>query len=352
MMKRWRSFYLLLIILTGLFIASITVAVMLGPVPIRPETVWRIALSHLPLFGDSFVVDWSRGQENIVWEVRFPRVMLAAVVGAGLSVVGVAIQALVRNSLADPYILGVSSGASVGATSVILFGTFSFLGQWALSASAFLGALVAVVVVVLLAQVGGRLSPVRLLLAGIAVSAVFSALTSLIVFMAKNEAGIRNALFWLMGSFAGAKWEQLLIPALVVAIAMILLLVRSSSLNALLMGEETANTLGVNVRSFRLFLLVLSSLVTGVVVAVCGAIGFVGLMMPHIVRLLVGSDHRRVLPISALLGALFLIWADVLARMVVAPEELPIGIITSLSGAPFFLWLLRRNSYRFGGDGR
>lgn len=352
MMRGNRKFFWLILAMCLLLLTSVTLAVMIGPVSIRPGVVWRIALSHLPLFGSSIPVDWSQGEASIVWNVRFPRVMLGAVVGAGLSVVGVAIQALVRNSLADPYILGVSSGASVGATLVILLGAFASLGQAALPLAAFTGAILAVLLVVVLAQVGGRLSPVRLLLSGIAVSAVFSSLTSLIVFKAKNEAGIRSALFWLMGSFAGAKWEQLAIPTSVVLIGTLMLLLSFRSLNALLMGEETARTLGVNVGAFRLFLVVLSSILTGAVVSVCGAIGFVGLMMPHLVRLLIGSDHRRVLPLTALLGAIFLIWADVLSRIVVAPEELPIGIITSLCGAPFFLWLMRRSGYRFGGDGR
>lgn len=189
-------------------------------------------------------------------------------------------------------------------------------------------------------------------MSGIAVSAVLSAITSLIIFSAPNEHGIRTVLFWMQGSLAGAKWEYLTIPGVVVVAGMFVLMTYYRSLNAIMMGEETARTLGVNTEHFRKMLLVMTALLTGVIVSISGAIGFVGLMMPHIVRIIVGTDHRRVLPVSALLGASFLIWADVVARLAFAPEELPIGIITSLCGGPFFIWLMLRSSYSFGGGGR
>ncbi|MEW9673527.1 FecCD family ABC transporter permease [Ammoniphilus sp. 3BR4] len=329
-----------------------TIAITLGPVPIHPETVWRIALSHLPMIGEWVQVDWSKAQEHIIWDIRFPRVILGAIVGAGLSVVGVSIQALVRNSLADPYILGVSSGASVGATLVILFGAFSIFGQYALSAGAFTGALLSMLCVFHLSQVGGRISTVRLLLAGIAISAVLLAVTSLIVLAAPKESALRSVLFWIKGSLTGAKWGYLTLPALAVIVGTVVLLLQSRSLNVLLMGEETASTLGVNTDQFRKLLLIITALLTGVIVAVSGAIGFVGLMMPHLVRFLVGSDHRRVLSVSVLFGAIFVIWCDVIARLLFAPEEIPIGIITSLCGGPFFIWQMRKSTYSFGGDGR
>ena len=327
-------------------------SIMIGPVSIQPGTVWRIALSNLPLIGNWMDVTWSTAHGDIIWDIRFPRVLLGALVGAGLATVGVAIQALVRNSLADPYILGVSSGASVGATLVILLGAFSLFGQYALSVAAFGGALLSVILVFFISQVGGRISTVRLLLAGIAVSMMLSAVTSFIVMTAPREEGIRSALFWMMGNLSGAKWEYLTIPAIAVTVGLIFLLVQARSLNALLMGEETASTLGINIQFFRKSLIITTAVVTGVLVAVSGAIGFVGLMIPHVVRLIVGSDHRRVLPASALIGAIFLIWADVGARMILAPEELPIGIITAMCGGPFFIWLLRRSSYTFGGEGK
>lgn len=342
-------------LILGLFLAllvSITIAITLGSVDIHPGTVWGIALSQLPMVGEWIRGDWTQAQQTIIWDIRFPRVLLAAIVGAGLSVVGVAIQSLVRNSLADPYILGVSSGASVGATLVILFGAFSMYGQYALSMGAFLGSLFSILMIFSLSRMGGQNSTVRLLMAGIAISAILSAITSLIIFSAPNEHGIRSVLFWMSGSLAGAKWEYLTIPSLVVLLCLTVLLAQYRSLNAMLMGEESASTLGVNTVRFRKLLLVISALLTGVIVAISGAIGFVGLMMPHIVRVIVGSDHRRVLPVSALLGAIFLIWADAFARLSFAPEELPIGIITALCGGPFFIWLMLRSSYSFGGGGR
>lgn len=338
-------------LLVGL-VLSITIAVTLGSVDIKPATVWKIALSQVPGIGQWIPVDWSKGEQTIIWDIRFPRVLLGAIVGAGLSVVGVAIQSLVRNSLADPYILGVSSGASVGATLVILFGAFSMFGQFALSLGAFAGALLSILLIFSLSRIGGQNSTVRLLMSGIAISAILSAVTSLIIFSAPNEHGIRSVLFWMSGSLAGGKWEYLTIPTLVVLICLFVLMAQYRSLNAMLMGEESAGTLGVNTVQFRKQLLMITALLTGVIVAISGAIGFVGLMMPHIVRVVVGSDHRRVLPVSALFGAIFLIWADSIARLAFAPEELPIGIITALCGGPFFIWLMLRNSYSFGGSGR
>jgi iron complex transport system permease protein len=271
------------------------------------------------------------------------------IAGAGLAIIGTAIQALVRNSLADPYILGVSSGASVGATLVIIFGAFSLFGQYALVLSAFLGSLISIIFVYFLAQVSGKISTVRLLLAGIVVSMILSAVTSFIVISAPQEESIRNAMFWMMGSLSGAKWEYIPIPALVVFLGFLFLWSQYRSLNILLMGEDMAVTLGVSLETFRKLLMVVTALLTGVLVSVCGAIGFIGLMIPHIVRLFVGADHKRVLPFSALIGSIFLVWADIFARQVISPEEMPIGIVTALCGGPFFLWMLRRSSYSFGG---
>lgn len=335
----------LLIGLTVALVVSITIAVAIGPVYISPITVWKIILSHA-LSIDSG--QWSHGQDNIVWLIRLPRVLLAALVGAGLAVVGVSMQATVRNPLADPYILGTSSGASVGAVLVIVLG-FNFIDPYSLSASAFLGAVSSFVLVFLLAQSSGRISPTRLILAGVALAYILSAITSFILFMG-DERNFREVLFWMLGTLAGAKWEFLSLPAIALTLGVGGLLIHARSMNALLMGDETATALGVDPQKFRRQLLVLAALLTGVMVAVSGAIGFVGLMMPHIVRLFVGSDHRRVLPTSMLLGAVFLIWVDVGARTVVQPEELPVSVITALVGAPFFLWLLRWRKSAFGGD--
>lgn len=322
---------------------------MLGPVTIDVVTVWKIVLFNIPIIGDGVTENWTAAQQNIIWELRLPRALLGGIVGAGLAVAGVGIQALVRNSLADPYILGVSSGASVGATLVILFGALKFFGPYSLSLAAFLGAFLSIVFVYTFARVGGQISTVRLLLAGIAISMILSAVTNVIVLSAPDEEGIRSVMFWMMGSLAGAKWSNLSIPIIAVVAVFVFLLYQSRTLNLILMGEDTAATLGVNVDTFRKVLMIVASLLTGVLVSVSGAIGFVGLMVPHMIRLLVGSDHRRVLPISSLFGAVFMIWADIAARLVVAPEELPIGVVTALCGGPFFIWLLRRSTYSFGG---
>lgn len=344
-----KHFKRLLTILPVALFFSIIFAVTLGSVQIHPLTVWEITLSHMPFLENVTSESWTNAEQSIVWEVRLPRVLLGVMVGAGLSLAGTGIQALVRNSLADPYILGVSSGASVGATLVILLGAFNSLGQYALSFAAFIGALLSVVLVFSLAQVANRISTTRLLLSGIALSMILSAVTDFIVISSPEDDKVHSALFWMMGSLVSADWDMLPIVTAVVVITFIFLISQSRSLNLLLMGEEAASTLGLNIDMFRKILIVVISLLTGVLVSVSGAIGFVGLMIPHMVRLMVGSDHKKVLTISLLLGAIFMIWADVAARMLLAPQEIPIGIVTAISGGPFFIWLLRRSSYSFGG---
>lgn len=338
-------FALLLAALGAGLLASMTFAVMVGSVDITPRLIWEVLFSKLGIFIET---DASKAQAVIIWNIRFPRIVLAAIVGAALAICGAAIQALVKNSIADPYILGVSSGASVGAASVILLGAFSVLGVYAISLAAFLGAIFAVMIVFFLARVNGRISVIRLLLAGIAVSMVLSAITNFMLMMSKQQGGIQAVMHWMLGSLAGAKWSNLGIPFFSLLLVFILLLMNYRQLNALLLGEETAATLGVNLDRFRIFIILFVSLLTGVVVAVSGSIGFVGLIIPHIVRMLAGSNYKLVLPISALIGAIFLVWADMAARMVLAPEEMPIGIITAICGSPFFIWMLRRKRYSFG----
>jgi len=252
-------------------------------------------------------------------------------------------QAITRNPLADPFLLGVSSGAALGAVSVLLLGVFSSFGIYALSIGAFGGAVLAFMIVFALASQNGRLLPTRMILAGVAVSFMFSAITSFITLSDDSSGAARRVLFWMLGGLSGTQWQDLTLPTLALVLGIVYLLAQSRALNALIIGDETAITLGIAVQKMRRQLLIATSLLTGVIIAVSGTIGFVGLMLPHIVRLIVGSDHRRVLPISLLGGAVYLIWVDVIARTVFAPEEIPVGIITSLCGAPFFLWLMRRN---------
>jgi iron complex transport system permease protein len=281
-------------------------------------------------------------REQVVWEIRTPRVLLAAVAGAGLSVAGVAFQALVRNPLADPYVLGVSSGASLGAVLVAALGT-TVLGGAGVAGAAFTTALLSVLVVYLLAQRAGRLLDSRLVLAGVAVGYLCSAATSYVQ-LRIDPTQLQGLMFWLMGSVAGGTWSGLGVPTAVVGCCMTYLLLQARNLNALTAGDDAAAGLGVPVQALRLTLLVVGSLLTATVVSVAGGIAFIGLMVPHMARFIVGGDHRRVLPVALLLGAVFLVLVDLASRTVDRPDELPLGIFTTALGVPFFLWLLRRRS--------
>ncbi|MFG3514099.1 FecCD family ABC transporter permease [Streptomyces bobili] len=286
---------------------------------------------------------------TIVWEIRLPRVVLGAVVGAGLASVGVAVQAMVRNALADPFVLGISSGAAVGANAVILLGAFAGLGVWALSVSAFGSALAAMALVYAVARTPSGLTPLRLILTGTALAYGFEALTTVMVFGAARGEAARSAMMWLLGSLGGATWAQVPIAAVTVTLGWAWLRRRAEALNALAMGDETAAALGVRPATLRRELFLVTAAVTGTVVAVSGAIGFVGLMVPHLVRMVVGADHRRVLVLAPLAGALLLVWADLLSRLLLAPAELPVGVVTAVVGVPAFLLLMRRGGHAFGG---
>lgn len=335
---------IIIAILLLINILSIILAIGIGPVSVPADTVIKIILSKLPFLTDYIDQNWELVDENIVWGLRFPRVLLGMIVGASLAVTGVAMQALVRNHLADPFILGVSSGASATATLGMLFGIFSFFGRYALSISAFIGAAATIIIVYSISRVRGRINITQLLLSGVAIAMIMEAITNVITLSAPNALGLHNAAFWMSGSLAGAKWGYLTLPFIVIIFCMVLLMTNYRALNALLLGDETAGTLGVNVGRMQKLLILIASLLAGVTIAVSGSIGFIGLMVPHISRLLIGSDHKKVLPISALLGGILVIWTDVVARMVIAPEELPIGLLTAIIGGPFFIWLLKRNS--------
>ncbi|MDQ3895949.1 MAG: iron ABC transporter permease [Actinomycetota bacterium] len=322
--------------LTAVLVFSGLVALSIGAVSIPLAEVWRIVLRHLTPGGEKSAAV----QDRIIWTFRAPRVVLAMVAGTGLSVAGTALQALVRNPLADSYILGVNQGASLGAVAVLTLGS-SRLGGVGVSTAAFVGAAVALALVFLLGQRGGRSNPTRLILAGVAIGQLLSAATSYLEIHASTQA-LSGVVFWLLGSFASAKWSLLPIPAGVVLATTGWLILQRRGLNALLMGDESASALGVDLYRFRVKLLIACALISGTVVSVVGSIGFVGLMIPHVARLLVGADHRRVLPVAALLGASYLVWVDLAARTLERPAELPIGIFTALLGAPFFLWLMRR----------
>lgn len=317
---------------------SITSGVSLGAVSIPFDVVWSIVANKL--VPESFEQVWSAGRESIVWDVRFPRVILGALVGAGLALTGAVLQPLTRNPLADPHLLGVSSGAAFGAILALLH-TGLIFGPLTVPVMAFGGALLATMIVPLVARATHSMRADRLVLSGVAVAFIFAALGNLLVFLGDPRAA-NTVVFWMLGGLGLAQWQHLVVPALVLLLSLLYLVPNARLLNAVAMGDETAQTLGINVQRFRATLFVVTALLTGVMVAFSGAIGFVGLMVPHFVRLFVGSDNAVVLPLSAFTGAVMLIWADLAARLVMAPEDLPIGVVTGLAGGLSFLWIMRR----------
>ena len=333
-----RRFLLIVAVLVALLVGAVTAAITFGSVNLAPSLVWRIVLHEAFGFGQA---TWPGNERAIVWEIRLPRALLGVIVGAGLAVVGVAVQAMVRNSLADPFLLGVSSGASTGAVIAIFTGITVF-GLASTTGFAFIGAVVALVLVFVLAQRRGTTSPLRMILAGVAVSYALAGLSSVIVLASDDPQKNASVLFWLLGSLAKANWYFLRLPALGVLIGTVILMLWGRRLNALLFGDETASSLGIDVTQFRRRLLVVSAMVTAVVCAIAGPIGFVGLLIPHVARMLVGSDHHRVIPVAALLGGVFLVMTDLIGRLALAPSELPVGAVTAIVGAPLLVVLLTR----------
>ena len=332
-----------IILLSILAVITIILATGMGAVWITPSSSAKILLSKIPFIGNFINRDWSPVEYNIILNLRLPRVLLGMIVGASLSVCGVAMQALVRNRLADPFVLGVSSGASAFATLGMLFGTFSVFGIYYLPISAFIGSLVTITIVYTISRVKGRINITQLLLSGVVLSMIMDNLTSIIKLSAPNALGLHNAEFWMSGSLAGAKWEYLTLPLAILLVCIVILMINHRGLNLLLLGEESAGALGTNVGRLQKLLVIIASLMAGVTVSVSGCIGFVGLIVPHFTRLLVGSDHKKVLPVSALLGGILVVWVDVIGRMIIAPEELPAGILTAVIGGPIFIWLLKKN---------
>ncbi|MGM7634249.1 FecCD family ABC transporter permease [Bacillus sp. Hm123] len=349
--KRYLSSIIIVILLIALII-SVVVSVSIGQVSIPYNQSFWILVEHITGLHTSYVTEDADGMFlDVIWQIRFPRVLLAMVTGAGLALCGTIMQASVQNPLADPFILGISSGASLGATFSIMlgFGVGGILGELGVATWAFIGALCAAVLVLGLASIGGKTSSVKLILAGTVINALCSAFSNFIIYFAKNAEGIRSISFWTMGSLSSAEWETLPFITAVVLLAGVFFLFQFRILNTMLMGEETAVTLGINLNYYRRLYMIIASIVTGVLVSTCGIIGFVGLIVPHIVRSVVGSNHKRLVPVALLFGSLFMIWADVFARTIIHNGELPLGIVTSLLGAPVFMYMLIKKSYGFGG---
>jgi iron complex transport system permease protein len=330
-------------VLFVLTLLSIALATAFGAETIPVGDVWHTVVGRMT------GAELDSAHAVIIWDLRLPRSVLAALVGAGLALAGALMQALVRNPLAEPYLLGVSAGAAVGATAVMTLGVLAGLGVWALSGGALLGALAATVTVYLVARAQGGLTALRLILSGVVLSSAFMALSSLLVFTAADPHAADNVMFWMLGSVAGATWAKVQIAGVVVLATVVAMLAIHSWLDAYAAGTDTATSLGVPVRAMRNALFGVQGLLVGVLVAVAGGIGFVGLIVPHAARLLVGATHRAMLPVAVCGGALFLVWVDVISRVAAAPREMPLGIVTGLIGAPIFLFLMGRRQYVFGG---
>lgn len=329
-----------MIFLSGSLVGVGVLAVSLGAVSIPLSKTWSILLYRF--FGLTPSIEWNVRDSSIILDLRLPRVISGMLVGAALSIAGSVLQALLRNPLADPYILGISSGASVGAVLAILFGLgSSILGSYAIPGAAFAGALLTLLFVYFLARVQGRVPAQTMLLAGVIVTAFFSAIIMFLISVTSDER-LYNVTFWLMGNLEYVASQALGVIFLYLLAGSVVLLSLTKDLNLMALGEETASELGVEVERVKKTAFVFAALITGAVVSVSGLIGFVGLVVPHLVRMIWGPDHRFLVPASALVGAMFLVLADIVARMVMAPSEIPVGVVTAMGGAPFFVYLLRR----------
>lgn len=335
------------IFLIFIMFSSILLAVTIGSVNISIENVYKVILYKVFNINSSGI---ESSIFDIVWFIRLPRIILAALVGMGLSICGVVMQAIVKNSLADPYILGISSGASLGATLSIMLGIGVSLGSNYVGISAFIGAFIVSILVLFIANINGRPSSTKLLLAGMALSTVCSSFSSFIIYLSNNKNGMQSISYWLLGSVAGAKWENIYIVFPLVIASILFFISQYRTLNLMLLGDEVAITLGKDINRFSQIYLLITSIIIGFIVYSSGMIGFVGLIIPHIVRILFGTNHKVTLLISPIIGGIFLIWSDVLSRIIIPGSELPIGIITSIIGGPCFIYLICSKSYGFGGD--
>lgn len=283
---------------------------------------------------------------TIITDIRLPRLIYSVLTGIGLSLVGLLMQTVTRNALADPYVLGVSSGASTGAVFAIIMGGLPFLGQYNTPIFAALGAALSIILVLLC--VGKSNSPVKLILIGMGMTGVFSALTMMIIYGAKHEAQVRSAMFWLLGSFAGIQWSDLPLTAIIITLFMLYIYTFNQDLDVLLLGNHEAAQMGLSVKQLQLSIVIISSVVIATLVSKVGVVGFIGLIIPHLARIIGGPKHKHTLLFSALIGSIVMIWSDVLSRALYSPEEIPIGVLTSLLGAPLFIWIIM-NRYKHNG---
>ena len=343
------GFAAVLLLLSGALVLSLFWALSIGTVKLPLEAIYETVIDQMT--SGKGIEDVGQGPvHDIVWLLRMPRLLLAALVGCGLAVCGVIMQAIVKNPLADPYILGISSGASLGATSAILLGVGAWMGPNFVGIAAFSGAFAISLAVLFISNLGGRSNSMKLLLAGMALSAVCGAFSSFIVYFANNKEGIQTITYWMMGSLAGAQWDELAVIAPIILLAAVFFWTQSRVLNLMLLGDESAITMGTDLHAYRQWYLLVSSLIVGFAVYSAGMIGFVGLIVPHVIRMFVGPDHKKLLPVSALVGAIFLVISDGLCRIIIPHTELPIGILISMIGAPSFIYLMIKRTYGFGGN--
>lgn len=331
----------------ALLLLSVVVSLSMGTASLPVSQVWSILWHQLPFVGDWVTPDWPVSSEQIILKVRLPRVLLAILIGACLSLAGAGFQGVLRNPLADPYTLGVASGSAVGAAFVILFGLqVALLGQWTIPAVAFVTGMLSLFIVLRLAIINGKFQLETLILSGVVVQAFLGSMVSFMVSL--SDKVINEIIFWLMGSLSLRGWSFtfMLVPYFLIGLAVLLSYGRTLNLFAL--GERQAEHLGVNVVRTRMIVLCVSTLITAAAVSVAGTIGFVGLVVPHLVRLMVGPDYRILLPVTAIFGGIYLLWADTLARMLLSPTEIPLGVVTAFLGAPFFAYLLRKNKKKLG----
>lgn len=338
------------IILFIVLIFSVLLSITMGSVHISIKDIYKIINFKIFSIGAQNELP-SNAIIDIIWFIRLPRIILAACTGMGLAISGIVMQAIVKNPLADPYILGISSGGALGATLAIMLGIGISLGPNYVGICAFIGAFTISILVMIMANVNGRANSTKLLLSGMSLNTLCSAFSSFIIYFSKNKEGIRSISYWLMGSLAGAKWENIKLVLPIVIFTTIFFITQYRTLNLMLLGDEVSITLGKDLHRYRLIYLLIISLVIGLIVYSSGIIGFVGLIIPHIVRILFGTDHKKNILITALIGAIFLIWTDVLSRIIVSGSEIPIGIIIAMIGAPTFIYLIINKTYGFGGKG-
>jgi len=327
----------LLVILVG----SIMISVTLGSAKISVSEVYKVL--GYKLLGIKAYSEYSSGpMHDVVWVIRFPRVVLAIAIGMSLSISGVVMQAIVKNPLADPYILGISSGASLGATFAIMLGFGAVLGGNFVGVMAFIGALLVSFGVLLLANIKGSATSSKLILAGMALSAVCSSFSNFIIYIANDKTGMQSVTYWLLGSLAGAKWETDIIILPIVIIACLFFWSRYRVLNLMLLGDDVSITLGTDLHKPRHIYLIITSIMIGLSVYCAGVIGFVGLIIPQIVKKLVGVDFKYIIPCSFVLGSVLIVYSDVISRLINPPYETPIGSLTALLGVPVFIYLIRK----------